>query len=343
LFRNNANGTFTEVGKDAGLRVLGVTDEKGNQVGMGKGLGVVAADFNDDGRPDIYVANDTVDNFLYLNRGEFKFEEVGLLSGVARDDRGMANGSMGIAVGDYNRTGRASIFVTNYENEMHALYRNLGRDSFNHSTSAAGIAALGQKFVAFGTSFVDFDHHGWQDLIIANGHVIRHPANTTLAQSPVLLRNTDGNRFQDISQRGGTYFAGKHVARGLALGDLDNDGRQDVVVSHVNQPVSVLRNVADTTGNHWLGFSFNGGQNRDLAGTKVVVEADGKRLTRFVVGGGSYLSAHDPRLVVGLGGVERVTKVSVAWSHGGFEEWEGARFPMDQYGRISRGDKEMHP
>jgi enediyne biosynthesis protein E4 len=337
LFRNNANGTFTEVGKEAGLRVLGVTDDKGNQVGMGKGLGVIAADLNDDTRPDIYVANDTVDNFLYLNRDKFQFEEVGLLSGVARDDHGMPNGSMGIAVGDYNRTGRASIFVTNYENEMHALYRSLGRESFHHSTSAAGIAALGQKFVAFGTSFVDLDHHGWQDLVIANGHVIRHPASTTLAQSPVLLRNTDGSRFQDISQRGGGYFEEKHVARGLAVGDLDNDGRLDAVISHINQPVAVLRNVADTSGNHWLGLSLSGENGRDLVGTKVVVEADGKRFTRFVVGGGSYLSAHDPRLVIGLGGADRVTNVSITWSHGGVEDWDGAAFRTDQYWRISAG------
>jgi hypothetical protein len=342
LFRNNADGTFSEIGKEAGLRVLGVTDDKGNQVGMGKGLGVVAADFNDDARPDLYVANDTVDNFLYLNRDKFKFEEVGLLSGVARDDRGMANGSMGIAVGDYNRKGRASLFVTNYENEMHALYRNLGHDSFHHSTSAAGIAALGQKFVAFGTSFIDLDHHGWQDLIVANGHVIRHPANTTLAQGPVLLRNTGEERFQDISQRGGSYFEGKHIARGLAVGDLDNDGRQDVVISHINQPVTILRNMADTAENHWLGLSLTGGGGRDLVGTKIVVEAGGKRFTRFIVGGGSYLSAHDPRVVIGLGGTARVDKVSITWSHGDLEQWEGAAFATDQYWRISAGDTEVH-
>lgn len=343
LFRNNADGTFTEVGKEAGLRVLGVTDEKGNQVGMGKGLGVVAADFNDDGRPDIYVGNDTVDNFLYMNRGEFQFEEIGLLSGVARDDRGMANGSMGIAVADFNRTGRPSIFVTNYENEMHALYRNLGREAFHHSTSGAGIAALGQKFVGFGTSFVDLDHHGWQDLIIANGHVIRHPVNTTLEQLPVLLRNTGGDRFQDIRQRGGDYFATKHIARGLATGDLDNDGRLDVVVCHVNQPAAVLRNVSDTTGNHWIGFSLSGGTNRDLTGTKVVVDAGGTHFARFVVGGGSYLSAHDPRIVIGLGRTDRISKVSIHWSHGAVEDWEGRHLATDQYWRISAGAKEFVP
>jgi hypothetical protein len=339
LFRNHGDGTFTEIGKDAGLHVLGVTDEKGNQVGMGKGLGVVAADFNDDQRPDLYVANDTVDNFLYLNRDRFKFEEVGLLSGVARDDRGMTNGSMGIAVGDYDHSGRASIFVTNYENEMHALYRNLGRDSFHHSTSAAGIAALGQKFVAFGTSFIDLDHDGWEDLLIANGHVIRHPVNTTLEQLPVLLQNRDGNRFQDISRRGGSYFEQKHIARGLALGDLDNDGRQDVVISHVNQPVAVLRNIADTAKRHWLGIRLSGKKNRNLAGTKVVVEAEGMRSTHFVTGGGSYLSAHDERIVAGLGSAQKVGKISVWWSHGTLQEFEEAGGATDQYLRISEGEE----
>jgi hypothetical protein len=277
-----------------------------------------------------------------LNRDPFKFEEVGLFSGVARDDRGMANGSMGIAVGDYNHSGRASLFVTNYENEMHALYQNLGRDAFNHSTSAAGIAALGQKYVAFGTSFVDLDHDGWQDLIIANGHVIRHPANTTLEQSPVLLLN-DGERFTDRSSRGGSYFQGKHVARGLAVGDLDNDGRLDAVVSHVNQPAAVLRNVADVGFNHWVGFRLNRGEHRDLVGTKVVLEAGGKRFTHFVVGGGSYLSAHDPSVVIGLGTGNRIDKVSVTWSHGDTQEWPGSAIATDQCWRIDEGQSKVVP
>ena len=342
LFRNNRDGTFTEIGKKAGLRVLGVKDDKGKQVDMGKGLGVVAADLNDDGRPDLYVCNDTVDNFLYFNRGRWKLDEVGLSSGTARDDHGLANGSMGVAVGDYNQNGKASIFVTNYENEMHALYRNTGREHFQHSTSPTGIAALGQKYVGFGTGFVDLDHHGFLDILIANGHVIRHPAaGSSLQQAPVLLRNLGEGRFKDYGRRGGSYFEGRHIARGLAIGDLNNDGRLDVVISHVNQPVTILRNIADVKKNHWLGLTLAGRKARDLVGTKVVAEGGGKRWTRFVVGGGSYLSAHDPRLVIGLGPEERIERLTITWSHGQTEEWNGKDFTVDKYWLVAEGEKSV--
>jgi enediyne biosynthesis protein E4 len=334
LFRNNRDGTFSEVGMEGGLRVDRGADD-GKPLNLGKGLGVIAADLNDDKRPDIYVANDTVDNFLYWNRGAFDFEESALLSGVARDDRGLANGSMGIAVGDYNGSGRASLFVTNYENEMHALYRNLGREQFLHSTSVSQIAALGQKYVAFGAWFLDLDHQGRQDLIVANGHVIRHPVVSGLRQAPVLLRNQGEGKFELATERGGSYFQQTHIARGMAVGDFDNDGRLDLVISHVNEPVAVLRNVAPTPGRHWIGLQLRGRNHRDLVGTKVSVEAGDQRWTRFVAGGGSYLSSHDERLVIGLGSAGQIDRLTVAWSHGTVEQWSGKELEVDGYWRVS--------
>src|SRR5262249_48215788 len=162
------------------------------------------------------------------------FDEVALFNGASRDDRAVANGSMGVDVGDYDRSGLASIFVTTYEGEHHALFRNLGNnDQFLYSTHLAGIAAPGQRYVGLGTCFVDLENRGWEDLAIANGHVIRHPTGAAVKQRPVLLRNDGGGRFTEITPQGGSYFHTDHCGRGLAVGDLDNDGRPDLVISHV--------------------------------------------------------------------------------------------------------------
>jgi hypothetical protein len=337
VFRNNRNGTFTDVSKEAGLRPY--TGDREKDAEAGKGLGVVIADVDGDGKPDVYVANDTVDNFLYLNDstpGKIHFREVGMLNGVARDDHGLPNGSMGTDVGDDAGTGRPTIWVTNYEHEMHALYRNLGGGLFTFSTPAAGIAAIGQRYVGFGTAFLDVDNHGWEDLVIANGHVIRHPVSAKLRQQPVMLRNQGGGRFVDVTRQGGEYFRTGHVGRGLAVGDLDNDGRPDLVISHVNEPVVLLRNAADA-GHSWIGIELAAPDHRDHVGARVVLEAGGRRQTRFAKGGGSYCSSPDRRLLFGLGQERRVDRLTVFWPGGKEQQWAGDRLRPGRYWRLTEG------
>ncbi|TMQ33187.1 MAG: CRTAC1 family protein, partial [Planctomycetota bacterium] len=312
LFRNNGNGTFRDVSKEAGLRPF--TGDARKDKEPGKQLGVVIADLNGDGKPDIYVANDGTGNFLYLNRstpGRLRVDEVGLVSGVALDDQGVADGSMGVDVADYDGSGRASIWVTNYEDQLHSLFRNTGQGFFVYSTPAAGIGSLGSLYVGFGTAFLDVDNHGWEDLVVANGHVRRRSKRVPIRQNPVLLHN-QGGKFMDVTRQAGDYFRRAHLGRGLAVGDLDNDGRPDLVISQLNDPVVVLRNDAGT-GYHWLGIELAGKGRRDIAGAVLMVEAGGRRFTRYAKGGASYLSSGDRRLLIGLGNAERIDRVAVNW------------------------------
>lgn len=337
VFRNVDRGTFVDVTDPAGLH-------KGGD-GASKGLGVVAADLNGDGKPDIYVANDTVPNFLYVNqsaKGAVRLREVGMLSGTAVDGSAAPNGSMGMDVGDPEGTGKPAIWVTNYENELHALYRNVtpspDRPSFVFATQPSGIAAIGQKFVGWGTGFGDFDHDGWEDLFIADGHAIRFPTGAARRQRPVLLQNK-GGKFTDVSKRGGGYFGDLHLSRGAVLADLDNDGKLDLVVAQVNDPVSILRNVAPTASNHWVGVGLLGKDNADVVGAKVVVEAGGRTQTRFAKGGGSYASSPDRRHLFGLGTADKVVRLTVHWPDGTKTEY--ADVPTDRYVVAVQGQKEL--
>jgi hypothetical protein len=315
IFVNEGGRAFHDVSNDLGLRAAGY------------GLGVVAADVNDDARPDVYVANDMTYNSLYYNRGG-RFEERGMMAGVVGNDRGRAEGSMGVDVGNYDGSGRASIWVTNYVQELHALYRNIGREVFTYDSRASGVGAIGQSYVGFGTGFTDLDHDGYEDIAIVNGHVLRNPIlGSKCKQCPVLFQNVerDGRRrFRDITLRGGPFFRTPALGRGLAVGDIDNDGWADIVVSHTNSPIALLRNiVGESAPAPWLGIHLIGKENRDVVGSTVVLNSHNHKQIRFTKGGGSYLSAGDPRALFGLGRKTGLGSVTIKWSWGAIETWSG--------------------
>ncbi len=311
LFKNEKGLTFRDVAAEQGFQPAGC------------GLGVVTADLNGDGRPDVYVGNDATNNFLFWNRGG-RLEEKGLRSGVAVDDSGRYNGSMGVDVGEYDGSGRPSVWVTNFQGELHALYHATGNELFDHRSKALGVGAIGMSRVGFGTAFADADGDGWEDLVVAHGHVLRHPSGSPLKQTPVLFQNVPsptGRAFKDASGRCGPYFRTPAVARGLAVGDLDNDGRPDLVVTHTNGPVAVLRGEWPVR-QPWLGVKLVGKGNRDVVGSTVTLDGESRTLTRFVKGGGSYLSASDSRLLFGLASAGRVKRLTVKWSWGETQSWD---------------------
>jgi hypothetical protein len=269
-------------------------------------------------------------------------EEVGGYAGAALDDRGQPNGSMGVDAGDFDRSGLASIIVTNYENELPALYQNRsvpGQEVFTYATQRTGIAVIGGSYVSWGVGFCDYDHDGWEDVVIASGHAIRYPVKTDRRQKPVLLHNERG-RFTVVTPQGGPYFRSPHNARGVALGDLDNDGKIDLVVSHMNEPVAVLRGVAPTEGRHWVGVELVGERNRDVVGARVVLDGSPPQ-TRFAKGGASFASTNDQRLVFGLGAAAAAGKVTVYWPSGRVQEYAGLK--PDSYWRLVEGDPDPRP
>jgi hypothetical protein len=261
-----------------------------------------------------------------------------MASGTARDDQGTPNGSMGLAAADYNSTGQPSLWVANYENELHALYRNdctKDRTIFTFHTAPAGLAVFGRMTVGWGTGFFDIDHHGYEDLFLITGHATRVPKTSPRAQRPILARNEGNGKFKDITAQGGSYFNSNHIGRGAVLADFDNDGRVDIAVINTNEPVAILRNEADTKNNRWLGIKLVGKDNRDIVGAKIVLLAGGRQQTRFAQGGGSYASSCDRRDVFGLGTAGRVDKLTVIWPDGQEQSYSG--LALDRYYRLTQG------
>jgi len=329
LFHNNGDGTFTDVSK-----LAGVDDPNGYY-----GLGVLWADFNNTGRPDIYVANDSTPKFLYKNVGGGKFKEIGLESGTAVSDDGSEQASMGLAIGDYNHTGRPSIYVTNFSDENDLLYRNEGDWDFKEVSYAAGVALPSLPFVKWGTAFVDLDNDGWLDLMAVNGHVYPQvdslPSGAGYREPKVLQLNQKDGTFCDASDQAGKAMTEKRVSRGLAVGDLFNDGNMDAVVGDIDGAPMLLRNHG-VPGRHFVSFELTGTKSNRLAlNARITLNAGGMTQTDEVHSGGSYLSQNDLRLHFGLGTATKIDKVEIHWPSGKTEVL--TNLAADQYYSVVEG------
>ena len=335
LFHNNGDGTFTDVSKSAG-----VSNPNGYY-----GLGVIWADFNNTGRPDIYIANDSTPKFLYKNLGNGKFDEIGFESGTALSNNGSEQASMGIAVGDYNHTGRPSLFVTNFENENSDLYRNDGDWNFSEESFPAGLAFAALPWVKWGTAFADIDNDGWLDLITVSGHVYPQtdtmPGDSGYRQPKLLNLNERDGTFCDASEQAGPALREKRVARGLAIADLFNDGNLGIVVNDLDGSPMVLRNHG-VAGRHWVSFELAGTKSNRLAlNARVKVVAGGMTQTDEVHSGGSYLSQNDLRLHFGLGSATRIDSVEVRWPSGAVDRL--TNLAADQFYSVLEGHGVVPP
>jgi hypothetical protein len=330
LFHNNRDGTFADVSTRAGLTRA-----------PARGLGVLASDVNGDGWTDLYVANDGDPNQLWINQGGTgTFNDDALLAGVAVGRAGRAQGSMGVDAGDVDGDGDEDLFVTNLDNEANALYRNIGQGLFEDRTVEAGLFMLG--FTGFGARFLDYDNDGWLDLVVANG-AVRHLSAQALKGDPYplrqrsqLFRNDNGRRFVDMSERAGPAFAELRVARGLATGDLDNDGDTDVVVFNNSGPARVLVNDVGSRA-HWIGVrALDGRYRRDAVQARVVLASGrGRDRARRVQTDGSYAAAGDPRVLFGLGSATSPQTIRVHWTGDQVEEFRG--LAVDRYWVLESG------
>jgi hypothetical protein len=313
LFHNNGDSTFTDVSKSAG-----VDDPNGYY-----GLGVVWADFNNSGRPDIYVANDSGPNFLYRNDGKGKFTDIGLESGTAVSEDGSEQASMGVAIGDYNHTGRPSLMVTDFTDEDDALYRNDGGWDFHDVSYQAGVALPSLPWVKWGDAFVDLDNDGWLDLIAVSGHVYPQvdtlPSGGGYRQPKLLHLNQQDGTFCDASDLAGPALLERRVSRGLAVGDLFNDGNMDVIINDLDGGPMVLKNHG-VAGRHWISLELAGVKSNRLAiGARIKIVAAGVTQTDEIHSGGSYLSQNDLRVHFGLGSATKVESVEIRWPSGATE------------------------
>ena len=300
IYLNNGDGTLTLRQEDIGLAK------------EGKGLGVMVMDINQDSQVDIYVANDTTNNLMYLNKGG-QFEEIGMASGTATDDMGVPGGSMGLCLLDYDQDLLPDILVSNYENQAFALYKNDGDTNFRYATTTTGLMALGTTYVAWGTITRDFDLDGDEDVVITNGHVMR---SSPPEQLPIYLENLDNKKFVSPTFDSDSYFSKKWRGRGLVSFDMERDGDMDLVFSHVDQDAVVLENKSDFKGNWWIVDLIGTQSNRNAIGARIIVTSNKRKLLRNVLGGGSYLSQQPYYVHWGLPADETLQQIEITWPNG---------------------------
>jgi hypothetical protein len=329
LFRNNGDGTFTDVSKESGIAKS-----------LAKAWGVVAADINNDGWMDLFVGNDTVANFLFANRGKGRFEEIGTLAGVGYGPFGLARSGMGVDAGDYDQDGWMDLFVANVDHESFALYHNAKDESFTDTTVASGIGSSTRLLSGWGLKFFDYDNDGNVDLLVGNGHpdlMVENRMPDVTYREPLLLFRNSGGSFKNVSLESGPVFSKNLAVRGLALGDFDNDGRVDVLLAQNDGAPVLLRNNAGPR-NHWLGVKLIGRKaNIDAIGAKLSYQAGDLVRHQWKVGGGSYLSSHDPRIVLGLGARTKIDWLEVRWPNPSGKTERFTELPIDRYITIEEG------
>lgn len=332
LFHNNGDGTFTNVAKAAGIYQP-----------LGKNLAVGAADYDNDGWPDLFVANDGLNAYLYHNEHGGTFEEIGTIAGMALTDRGTAMAAMCISLGDYDNDGWLDLFITDFQKNSDHLWHNDGKGNFDEVSDQAGITVPTRDILSFGGGFFDYDNDGWLDLFIANGHVYPEVEQVSpevhFKQINSLFHNERNGKFVETTKVAGRGFETPYVGRGVAFADFDNDGFMDVVVANNGDPPLLLHNTGGN-GNHFLNFKLTGARsNRDAMGARIRITAGGLSQIREIAGGGSYLSQSDLRAHFGLGEALQAATVEVNWPSGQHQVFHGVE--TDKFYVIQEGREQL--
>lgn len=331
LYRNDGHGHFTDVSKETGI-----LDHPG------KGWGVVATDINNDGYLDLFQANDMMANFLFVNRQGRRFDELGVEAGVGYSAEGVSRSGMGVDSADLDGDGWQDLFVANVDLETFSIYHNNGNETFDDWNQSSGIADATRLLSGWGLRFLDYDNDGLMDLILANGHpndrVDERMRGVTYREPLLLFHNASNGNLVDVSATAGEAFHGKYAARGLAIGDLNNDGYPDVVIVENNGPVHILLNSGESK-NHWVGLKLVGTTaNSGAVGARIRWSVNGKVFSRFKRGGGSYLSSHDPREILGLGKATKVDWMEVQWPKPSTRVERLIAVPIDRYVTVIEGN-----